>query len=165
MCWLLFGVRSTLMASKTPLSFCQNAGSRLHLNTHTPSTQWGQSGLTMPLSRHSVRTYYLEMRSHAICQWTFSQSSQLTEPLWTDPGIKSGIGVCELISTPHPPKKKKAQAGIQDWMVEHSLKVLAKEKATTITTTTLKKLKIRDFACKYSVEFILNLKTKFYKWQ
>ena len=38
-----------------------------------------------------------------------SQSSQLAEPLWTDPGLKSGIGVCELISTLK--KKKKAQAG------------------------------------------------------
>ena len=28
-----------------------------------------------------------------------SQSSQLAEPLWTDPGLKSGISVCELIST------------------------------------------------------------------
>ena len=29
---------------------------------------------------------------------TWPQSSQLTEPLWTDLDIKSGIGVCELIS-------------------------------------------------------------------
>ena len=36
------------------------------------------------------------------------QSSQLAEPLWTDPGIKSGISVHDLISTL---KKKKAQAG------------------------------------------------------
>ena len=27
------------------------------------------------------------------------QCSQLAEPLWTDPGIKSGIRVCELISS------------------------------------------------------------------
>ena len=27
---------------------------------------------------------------------TRSQSSQLTEPLWIDPGLKSGISVCEL---------------------------------------------------------------------
>ena len=26
-------------------------------------------------------------------------ASQLAEPLWTDPGLKSGIGVRELIST------------------------------------------------------------------
>ena len=37
---------------------------------------------------------------------TRSQSSQLAEPLWTDPGLKSGISVRKLIST-----KKKAQAG------------------------------------------------------
>ena len=28
-----------------------------------------------------------------------SQSSQLAEPLWTDPGPESGISLCELIST------------------------------------------------------------------
>ena len=37
------------------------------------------------------------------------QSSQLTEPLWTDPGIKSDISVRKLIST-----LKKAQAG-NEW--------------------------------------------------
>ena len=37
-----------------------------------------------------------------------SQSSQLAEPPWTDPGLKSGISVGELISTVK--KKKKAQA-------------------------------------------------------
>ena len=36
------------------------------------------------------------------------KSSQLTEPLWADPGLKSGISVCKLISTV---KKKYAQAG------------------------------------------------------
>ena len=36
------------------------------------------------------------------------QSSQLAEPLLTDPGIKSGISVSELISTSK--KKKKAEA-------------------------------------------------------
>ena len=38
---------------------------------------------------------------------TRSQSSQLAEPLWTDPGLKSGISVRKLIST----KKKNVQAG------------------------------------------------------
>ena len=39
---------------------------------------------------------------------TRSQSSQLTEPLWADPGGKSGISLRELISIK---KKKKTQAG------------------------------------------------------
>ena len=37
------------------------------------------------------------------------KSPQLAEPLWTDPGLKSRISVCELISTLK--KKKKAHAG------------------------------------------------------
>ena len=40
---------------------------------------------------------------------TRSQSSQLVEPLWTDPGLKSGISVRDLISIKK--RKKKAQAG------------------------------------------------------
>ena len=56
------------------------------------------------------------------------QSSQLTEPLWTDPGIKSGISVHELIPTLE--KKKTAQVGNK--MVQHSPKILtSEEKATT----------------------------------
>ena len=52
----------------------------------------------MPLSRHSEGTYQ-ETNSHATRKGTLSQSSQLAEPLWTDPGLKSGISVRELIST------------------------------------------------------------------
>ena len=36
--------------------FAKSAGGRVHLNTHTPLTQWSLSGLTM-LSKHSVGTY------------------------------------------------------------------------------------------------------------
>ena len=59
----------------------------------------------MQLSRQSVGTNP-ETNSHATCQGTLG-SSQLAEPPWTDPGLKSGISVHELISI----KKKKAQAG------------------------------------------------------
>ena len=68
----------------------------------------------MPLPRYSVGIYQ-ETSSYATrhpCN-TRLQSSQLDEPLWTDPGLRSGVSVCELISTFNPPKKrtKKAQAG------------------------------------------------------
>ena len=69
----------------------------------------------MPLSRHSVGTYQ-KKSSHTSHQGTLSQSSQLAEPLWTDPGQKSGISVCELIST----LKKKSAGGEQ--IVKHSPK-------------------------------------------
>ena len=52
---------------------------------------------------------------------TLLQSSQLAEPLWTDPGLKSGISLRELIST----SKKKNAGG--EWIVEHSPKFLARE--------------------------------------
>ena len=42
---------------------------------------------------------YPEMSSNTSCQGTYGQSSQLAEPLWTDPGLRSGITVHELIST------------------------------------------------------------------
>ena len=41
---------------KDPGHSAKSAGGRLHLNTHTPLTQQIQSGLSMPLSRHSVGT-------------------------------------------------------------------------------------------------------------
>ena len=53
----------------------------------------------MLLSMHGVGTY-LETSSHAtLLRNIQSQSSQLAEPLWTDPGTKSGISVLKLIST------------------------------------------------------------------
>ena len=62
----------------------------------------------MPLSRHSVGTYQ-ETSSHATRQGTLGHSrSQLADPPWTDPGLKSGISVRELISAY---KKKKKKAG------------------------------------------------------
>ena len=51
------------------------------------------------LSMHSVGTYRgneLTCNSSGNSQ---PQLSQLAEPLWTDPGIRSGICVCKLIST------------------------------------------------------------------
>ena len=43
---------------------------------------------------------------------TQPQSSQLPEPMWTDPGLKSGIDVCKLIFTL---RKKKHRWGINGW--------------------------------------------------
>ena len=69
---------------------------------------------------------------------THNLSSQLTKPLWTGPGIKSGISVRELISTKKKKerKKKKKNAG-GELCSNTSPQILAsEEKATTTTTTT-----------------------------
>ena len=57
-CRLLFGVCSVSVLPhwhvKDPGHSVKSAGSRLHLNMHTPFIQRSQSGLTLLLSRHSV---------------------------------------------------------------------------------------------------------------
>ena len=98
---------------KDPGHSAKSASGRLHLNTHTPLTQRSRSGLTMPLSRHSVGNLSGNKLTRNSSGNTLSQSS-LAAQLWTDPGLKSGISVRELISTKgekKKEKKKKAQAG------------------------------------------------------
>ena len=61
----------------------------------------------MPLSRHTVGTYQENELTRNSSRNTQPESSQLAEPLWIDPGLKSGISVRELISTPKKKKKEK----------------------------------------------------------
>ena len=77
----------------------------------------------MPLSSHSVGTYQ-ETSSHATRQGTLCQSSQVAEPLWTDPRLKSA-SARDLIST----LKKKCKWGM---IVEHPPKILAGEGKATM---------------------------------
>ena len=88
----------TEVARKRPRSFGQNCNGRLHLNTYTPSTQQSRSALTMLFSR-SAETYQGNKLTRNSSECARPQSSSLTEPLWSEPGLKSGIGVRELIST------------------------------------------------------------------
>ena len=91
---------------KDPGHSAKSAGGRLHLNMHTPLTHRVRSGLTMTLFRQCGNLSGNELTRNSSGN-TRSQSSQLAEPLWTDPGLKSGISLRELISIK---KKKKAQA-------------------------------------------------------
>ena len=76
-CRLLFGVLSTPVLLhwhvKDPGHSAKNTGGRLHLHTHTSLTQRSRSELTMPLSRHSVKTYP-ETSSHATRKGTHGHS-------------------------------------------------------------------------------------------
>ena len=95
---------------------------------HTPLTHQNQSGLTMPLSRQSVGIYQ-EMSPHATLSGNmWPQSSQLAEPLWTDPGINSGTSAHKLISTL---KKEREKSVSGEYIVEHSPKSLASEEKAT----------------------------------
>ena len=91
-CWLLFSFCSTPVLPqwhvKDPGHSARSAGGRLHLNKHTLFILWSWSGLTMPLSRHSVGTYQETSPKRNSSGNTQPKSSQLAEPLWTDPGLK-----------------------------------------------------------------------------
>ena len=60
---------------------------------------------------------------------TWPQSSQLAEPLLTDPGLKNG-NKCAWANLHF---KQKSAGG--EWMVKHSPKLLESEEKATITTT------------------------------
>ena len=77
------------------------------------------------------------------------QLSQLTEQLWTKPGIKSGISVRQLIFTSNKNNKKSAS---RKRMVEHSSKILTSEEKDTTTiwtpqNTSSKKKKKKKKGC------------------
>ena len=63
---------------KDPGHSANSAGDRLHINTHTPSTQRSRSGLTMLLSGHSVGAYQ-KTSLHATRQGTLGHS-RLSSP-------------------------------------------------------------------------------------
>ena len=63
------------------------------------------------LSMHSVGNYHGNELTRNLSGNTGPQSSQLAEPLWTDPCLESGIVVRELISALKKKRKKKKSAG------------------------------------------------------
>ena len=94
--------------------------------TRTHLWQNSQTELTM-LSRHNVGTYHGHKPTRNLSGNIRPQSSQLDEPLWTDPGLKSGISVHKLISTLQQTNKQKTERKKgtgKEWIVNHSPKYL-----------------------------------------
>ena len=58
-----------------------------------------KSEQAMSLSRQCVGIFSGNELTRNSPRNTQSQSSQLAETLWTDPGLKSGVSLWELIST------------------------------------------------------------------
>ena len=84
---------------KDPGRSAKSTGGRLHLNTHTPLTEPSRSGLTRLLSGHSVGTFFRNELTRVLSGNIQPQTSQIAEPLWSDPDLKSGISACELTYT------------------------------------------------------------------
>ena len=79
------------------------------------------------LSRRRVGTFQGNELTRNLLGNAQPQLSQLTVPLWTDPGIKSGINVCKLISTSKKTHTKEAHG--REWITEPSPKILATRKS------------------------------------
>ena len=97
----------TAVARKRPQSFCQKCRWQVtskHAFTFDPTKSVWADYAAVQAECGSLLGIEFTRNSSSN---TRSQSSQLAEPLWTDPGLKCGISVHELIST----KKTKAQAG------------------------------------------------------
>ena len=88
------------MARKRPRSFCQKCRWQVtskNVYTFDPSkSDWADyAAVKAGIGWEPIRNKLTRNSSGN----TQLQSSQLAEPLWTDPGLKSGIRLCELIST------------------------------------------------------------------
>ena len=99
--------RFTSVARKGPGHSVKSADGRIHPKHAHTLNLIGRSWLTM-LSRHSVGIYEGNGHTHGSSENSRPQSSQLAKPLWTDPGLKSGIGMHELIPIKKEKERKKA---------------------------------------------------------
>ena len=94
-----FHPRVSAVPRKRPRSFCQKCRWRVtpkHAYTLGPSKSERADYTAVQAECGNLSKNELTRNSSGI---TRLQSSQLAEPLWTDPGQKSGISLHELIST------------------------------------------------------------------
>ena len=88
---------------KYPGHSAKSAGGKLHRNKHTPLTQTKLERADYAAAQAECENLSDNELTRTSSGNAWPQSSQLAEPLWTDPGLRNGISVRELIST----KKKK----------------------------------------------------------
>ena len=103
-----FHPRVIAVARKRPRSLCQKCGWQV-----APKQAYTLDAVKSEWADYvAVQACYENLSGHELASNssgnTRSQSSQLAEPLWTDPGLKSEISVRELIFT----LKKKRRRGM-----------------------------------------------------
>ena len=87
------------VARKRPWSFCQKCRWQV-TPKHTETLDPVKAELADYAAKALVLKPIRKTSSHATCQESaHPQSSQVMEPLWTDPGLQSGFSVLKLTST------------------------------------------------------------------
>ena len=103
-----FHPRVTAVARKRPRSFCPKCRWQVtpeHAYSLDPTkSEWADYVAIQALCGNLSGN---ELTRNSLGN-TRSQSSQVAEPLWTDPGLKSGISVRELVSTKKKKKRRRA---------------------------------------------------------
>ena len=103
----LFHPHVTAVARKRPQPFCKKCRWQVtskHAHTLDPTkSEWADDAAVKALCGNLSRNRLTCNLSGNIQP----QSSQLVKPLWTDPGIKSGISESQLISTLKKKKKNR----------------------------------------------------------
>ena len=102
--------RVIAVVRKRSRSFCQKCSWQVTPKHAYTLDQTNRSGLTAAVQSYCWNLYGNEL-THNLSGNIRPQSSQLAEPLWTDPGIKRGISVHELISTSKREEKEKSAGG------------------------------------------------------
>ena len=136
-----FHPRVTAVARKRPRPFCQKCRWQVtpkHAYTLNPTkSEWADCAAVRAWCRNLSGNELTRNLPGNIPR----QSSQLAEPLWTDPGVKSGISVRKIISiktttTTTTTTKNKALAG-NEWSNILPKSSQARKKSTTTTTYNL----------------------------
>ena len=121
-----FHPRFTAVARKRPRSFCRKCRWQVtpkHAYTVDPSkSEWADYAAVQAECGNLSGNELTRNSSGS----TRPQSSQPAEPMWTDPGLRSGISARELISTL---KKKKRRRGMNCQTFSQNL---AREEKATI---------------------------------
>ena len=108
--------RATAVVRKRPRSFCQKCRWQVtlkHAYTLDPSKSEWADYAAVQAECGNLSGYELTRNTSGN---TRSQSSQLAEPLWTDPGLKIRISLHELISTLYLKKKKLKVQAENEWL-------------------------------------------------
>ena len=98
---------------KDPGHSAESVGGRLNLNMHTPLTQWSWSGLTLPLSRHSVGP----VRKRAHTQFVMERSVTVISARWAivDWSWPKEWNECVQANFYLKQNKKKCRQGMNCW--------------------------------------------------
>ena len=147
----------TAVACKRPQSLCQKCRWQVtpkHAYTLDPTKSEWADYATVQAQCGNLSENELTCKPSGN---TLSQSSQLAEPLWTDPGQKNKISVCKLISTF---KKKKCRRGMNCRTFSQNPRTQGKSHHHNLSPCTVSQISLTDAGQKPRKQQVMSRKKK-----